>query len=122
MMPPSAQDAARRLLILLSISSHAVRLMMVWDFTFRTVAAIRSLTGQSPSWRSLGLRGEWLKLRANWNWFWERRTIRDVLTKAGLFSYLTTDEHEFLQLDCQTSQEPKRASVCGRSRRPLALL
>jgi hypothetical protein len=72
--------------------------MMVWDFTFRTAAAMRNLTGQTPSWRSLGLRGERLKLRAKWNWFWERRAVREVLRKLDLSCALASEEREFLHL------------------------
>jgi hypothetical protein len=96
--PPSAKDAARRLLILLGINSHALRLMMVWDFTYRTREAMRHLTGQTPTWHSLGYRGQWLRLRARWNWLWERRAIQGVLKTVGLFSYLTVHEREFLRL------------------------
>ncbi len=97
-MPPSPNDAARRLLILLAIKSHALRLMMVWDFTFRTRQAMRELTGATPTWHSLGCRGHWLQFRARWNWLWERRSIRDVIMAAGVFSHLTFREREFLRL------------------------
>lgn len=97
-MAPSSQDAARRLLILLAIVSHALRLMLLWDFVFRTAAAVQNLTGSSPRWRSLGLRGEWLKLRARWNWFWGRRALRRVLRERGLVPFLTCDERKFLRL------------------------
>ena len=109
-MPPNAQDAARRLLVLSVISSHALRLMMLWDFTFRTAAAMRSLTGQTPAWRSLGLRGERLKWRAKWNWFWERRAIRNVLSELGLSSSLTSEEREFLYLGLS---DASRTKACG---------
>ena len=119
-MLPTAQDAARRLLILLAINSHALRLMMLWDFTFRTAEAIGSLTRQTPTWRSLGLRGERLKLRAKWNWFRERRAMRQLLSELGLSSCLTVEEREFLYLGCQTLPERKRAVFPGRLRQPLA--
>src|SRR5437870_2346808 len=109
-MPPNAQDAARRLLILLAINSHALRLMMLWDFTFRTAAAMRGLTGQTPTWSSLGLRGERLKWRAKWNWFWERRAMRNVLSKLGLSSCLTSEEREFLYLGLS---DASRSKACG---------
>ena len=96
--PPNAQDAARRLLILPAMNAHALRLMMIWDFTFRPATAFRDLTGQPPMWRSLGLRGRWLKLRAKWTWLWERRAIRNVLRSVGLLSLLTPEELEFLRL------------------------
>jgi hypothetical protein len=72
--------------------------MLLWDFTFRTASAMRNLTGQAPSWRSLGLRGEGLKLRAKWNWFWERRAMGGVLRKLNLSSSLSSVEREFLHL------------------------
>jgi hypothetical protein len=84
--------------------------MMLWDFTFRTAAAMKSLTGQTPGWRSLGLRGERLKLRAQWNWFWERRAVREVLCKLDLSSSLANDEREFLHLGLSAAS---RTKACG---------
>jgi hypothetical protein len=98
------------LLILLAIKSHALRLMMVWDFMFRSAEVMRTLTGQTPTWRSLGLRGERLKWRARWNWFWERRAMRNVLSQLGLSSSLTSEEREFLSLGLS---EPSRTKACG---------
>ncbi len=97
-MPPGPQDVARRFLVLLAVHSHALRLMMLWDFTFRTAEAMTNLTGHTPSWRSLGLRGEWLKWRARWNWFGERRAMREVLRRLGLSSSLASQERQFLGL------------------------
>src|SRR5262245_29030072 len=106
-MPPCSQDAARRLLVLLAVSSHALRLMLVWDFTFRTAAAMKSLTGLTPRWRSPGLKGEWLKWRAKWNWFWERRTRQQVLNRLGLSSSLTSEELGFLRLGLSEASREK---------------
>jgi hypothetical protein len=71
---------------------------MVWDFVFRTRTTMRHLSGHTPAWRSLGFRGEWLKLRARWNWIWERHTVRGDLRRGGRFSQLTLAEREFLRL------------------------
>lgn len=96
--PPSPKTAARRLLVLLALSSHALRLMMLWDFVFQTAATMKSLTGQAPRWRSLGLRGQRLKLGTRWNWFWERRALREALRKLDLSCCLSSEEGEFLHL------------------------
>jgi hypothetical protein len=85
--------------------------MMVWDFVFRTRSAMQELTGQSPGWQSLGLRGEWLKLRARWNWFWERRAIQKVFRTAGLSADLTRSEHAFLRLGLSDSSRAKACEV-----------
>jgi hypothetical protein len=83
---------------------------MLWDFTFRTAAAMKSLTGHTPGWRSLGLRGERLKLRAKWNWFWERRAVREVLRRLDLSNSLAGEEREFLHLGLSAAS---RTKACG---------
>ena len=107
MTPPNAKDAARRLLILLAVKSHAVRLMMIWDFIFQTRAAMRNLTGQRPTWHSTGYEWDWLRLRARWRWLWERRAIRGVLRSVDLFAHLTAGEQEFFRLGLSQASRDK---------------
>jgi hypothetical protein len=64
----------------------------------------------SPTWRSLGFKGEWLKVRAKWNWFWERRAIRNVMRNLSLLAYLTSGEREFLHAGLS---EAARAKACN---------
>jgi len=94
----SERDAARRLMILLALKDHAVRLMLIWDFAFLARDSFERLTGQTPRWKTLGIRGESLKFRAKWNWVWECRSIRNSLRVTGLSEYLSRKEHEFLNL------------------------
>jgi hypothetical protein len=84
--------------------------MMLWDFTFRTAEALRSLTGHSCGWHSLGFRGEWLKLRAKWNWLWERKAVREILRKLELSDALMREEREFMHLGLSGAS---RARACG---------
>lgn len=104
--PPSAQDAVRRLIILLLLTSHATRLMLMWDFSFRTREAFARLTGVTPEWHSLGMRGMWMKLRARWNWFWERHATVQRLASAGLIDHLTAEERALLEAGlCDKARE-----------------
>jgi hypothetical protein len=72
---------------------------------------MRELTGQSPGWRSLGLRGEWAKLRARWNWFRECRAIQKAFRTVGLSAHLTRAEREFLRLGLSDSSRAKACEV-----------
>lgn len=94
--PPTATEVVRRLTALCVLKSHAIRLMMVWNFCFRTHQAVAKATGESPTWTGGGAAFWWLGLRARWNWCWERRDVRKYLVAANLWSTLTPEERGFV--------------------------
>jgi hypothetical protein len=95
---PSVTEVARRLAVLHVLSSHAIRLMMVWNFGFRARKAISEITGETPHWADHGLNFSWLRIRARWNWWWERRGFRESLTGADLWGALTLVERRFTRM------------------------
>jgi hypothetical protein len=109
MMPPTGTDAARRLLILIYLQGHAHRLMMLWDFGFRVRESMERLMGQPSGWKSLGIRGARLTLRALWKWRYERWATRRSLIAAGLFGRFTPQERHFFNLRL-TQGSPERAT------------
>jgi hypothetical protein len=97
MQPPTSQDAARRLLVLLVVKTLALRVMMRWDFIFRTRDTLKKSFGIEPEWNSLGLGGWWIRQRARWNWRRERSAWRRALKEAGAAAELTMKESVFLR-------------------------
>jgi len=108
MQPPTSQDAARRLLILLVVKSLALRLMMRWDFIFRTRHTLKKSFGIEPEWKSLGFGGWWLRQRAKWNWRTECSAWHRALQEAGAAAGLTTNEFTFLR--CRLSAESRESA------------
>ena len=93
-------------------SGHALRLILVWDFTFRSRAAVEALTGQTPRWRSLGWRGHWLRARAQWNWRGECRSIQAFFRAVGLSSDLTDGERRFIRLGLSGDARATAGEFC----------
>lgn len=98
MEPPDAQMVARRLLILLALKQHAQRLMMQWDFGFRIRASLQAHLGVEPTWKSLGWRGGWMKLKTRWRFWNECRMLRRGFRRSGLWPELAESERKFVAL------------------------
>ena len=103
MEPPNAKLVAKRLLILLAVKQRAQRLMMLWDFGFRMRESFQTHFGLTPVWKSLGWRGEWLRLKARWKFQNERRWFRWTLRAWRLSSALAKSEREFVRLGLSQS-------------------
>jgi hypothetical protein len=98
---PNAQDAVRRLLILLKLKSHAIRLRMLWDYTF----GFAELAKPTPVNLSSVVCVERLKLKGRWLWLVDGWRVRRAFRLAGLACGLSRVERKFLRLRLSTSSK-----------------
>lgn len=96
-VPPSAEEVAQRLLILLALKIRAQRLMMLWDFVFHLRASLKNHFNLTTTWTSLGWRGQWAKLRARWKFRQESRGFSRALHSRGMGHALSESEQAFLR-------------------------
>jgi hypothetical protein len=81
--------------------------MMLWDFP-------DGGSHEKPDWADSSLaftrtQGRAAETARKWNWFWERRAVRELLRRLDLSCSLASEEREFLAVALSAAS---RAKAC----------